>query len=76
MQGMNCPRRVLLIDDDERLGLPLAAFFARHGFELQQATRPSMGRPTGAANSTQTSTYSATTNWVCRPSVSTAWPAT
>jgi two-component system, OmpR family, response regulator len=35
--------RLLLIDDDEHLGPPLAAFFARSGFELQQATRPSAG---------------------------------
>ena len=40
---MNRPRRVLLIDDDEHLGPPLAAFFARHGFEIQHATRPSSG---------------------------------
>jgi two-component system, OmpR family, response regulator len=35
--------RLLLIDDDELLGLPLAAYFARAGFELQHATRPSAG---------------------------------
>jgi two-component system, OmpR family, response regulator len=35
--------RLLLIDDDERLGPPLAAYFARAGFELQHATRPSAG---------------------------------
>ena len=34
-------RRLLLIDDDEELGPPLAAFFRRHGVELEQATRPS-----------------------------------
>ncbi len=34
-------RRLLLVDDDEHLGAPLAAFFRRHGYELQQATRPS-----------------------------------
>jgi OmpR family response regulator RpaB len=34
-------RRVLLVDDDEALGPPLAAFFRRHGIELQHATRPS-----------------------------------
>ena len=34
-------RRLLLVDDDEALGAPLAAFFRRHGIELQQATRPS-----------------------------------
>ncbi len=33
--------RLLLIDDDERLGPPLAAFFQRHGLQMQQATRPS-----------------------------------
>jgi OmpR family response regulator RpaB len=36
-------RRLLLIDDDERLGAPLAAYFRRHGFELVHATRPSAG---------------------------------
>ncbi len=36
-------RRLLLIDDDEHLGPPLAAFFRRHGFELLHATRPSEG---------------------------------
>ena len=35
--------RLLLIDDDELLGPPLAAYFARSGFELRQATRPSEG---------------------------------
>ena len=34
-------RRLLLVDDDEALGAPLAAFFRRHGIELQQAIRPS-----------------------------------
>jgi OmpR family response regulator RpaB len=34
-------RRLLLVDDDEALGPPLAAFFRRHGIEMQQATRPS-----------------------------------
>jgi two-component system OmpR family response regulator len=34
-------RRLLLIDDDERLGPPLAAFFQRHGLQMQHATRPS-----------------------------------
>ncbi len=34
-------RRLLLIDDDELLGPPLAAFFQRHGLQMQQATRPS-----------------------------------
>ena len=36
-------RRLLLIDDDEHLGPPLAAWFRRHDVELQQATRPSLG---------------------------------
>jgi OmpR family response regulator RpaB len=36
-------RRLLLIDDDEHLGPPLAAFFKRHGFELQHATHPRDG---------------------------------
>ena len=35
--------RLLLIDDDEHLGPPLAAYLARSGFELVQATRPSEG---------------------------------
>jgi OmpR family response regulator RpaB len=35
--------RLLLIDDDERLGPPLAEYFARVGFELKHATRPSAG---------------------------------
>lgn len=35
-------RRLLLIDDDERLGPPLAAFFQRHGLQMLQATRPSV----------------------------------
>jgi OmpR family response regulator RpaB len=35
--------RLLLIDDDAHLGAPLAAYFARAGFELQHATRPSAG---------------------------------
>jgi two-component system, OmpR family, response regulator len=38
----NMPR-LLLIDDDELLGPPLAAYFARAGFELQHANRPSAG---------------------------------
>ena len=41
MLPMRPERRLLLIDDDERLGPPLAAYFARHGFDLQHATRPS-----------------------------------
>ena len=36
-------RRLLLIDDDEHLGPPLAAFFRRFDIELQHATRPSTG---------------------------------
>jgi two-component system, OmpR family, response regulator len=35
--------RLLLIDDDEQLGPPLAAYFKRLGFEMQHATRPSIG---------------------------------
>ena len=34
-------RRLLLIDDDERLGPPLAAYLRRFDFELTHATRPS-----------------------------------
>jgi OmpR family response regulator RpaB len=36
-------RRLLLIDDDERLGPPLAAYLRRFDFELTHATRPSAG---------------------------------
>ena len=36
-------RRILLIDDDERLAAPLAAYFKRVEFELDAATRPSEG---------------------------------
>ena len=36
-------RRILLIDDDERLAAPLAAYFKRADFELDAATRPSEG---------------------------------
>jgi OmpR family response regulator RpaB len=36
-------RRLLLIDDDEHLGPPLAEFFRRHGVEMLHATRPSAG---------------------------------
>ena len=36
-------RRILLIDDDERLAPPLAAVFARFDFALDSATRPSEG---------------------------------
>jgi OmpR family response regulator RpaB len=36
-------RRLLLIDDDEHLGPPLAEYFRRHGLELLHATRPSAG---------------------------------
>ncbi len=35
--------RILLIDDDEALGEPLAAYVARFGFVLEQALRPSAG---------------------------------
>jgi OmpR family response regulator RpaB len=35
--------RILLIDDDAQLGEPLAAYFGRFGFELEQAVRPSEG---------------------------------
>ena len=35
--------RILLIDDDEQLGPPLAAYFKRFEFELVHATRPSAG---------------------------------
>ena len=35
--------RILLIDDDEQLGAPLAAYFRRFQFDLQHATRPSEG---------------------------------
>jgi OmpR family response regulator RpaB len=35
--------RILLIDDDRHLGAPLAAYLARSGFVLQQATTPSAG---------------------------------
>jgi OmpR family response regulator RpaB len=36
-------RRLLLIDDDELLGPPLAAYFRRVDFELRHATRPGVG---------------------------------
>jgi two-component system, OmpR family, response regulator len=36
-------KRILLIDDDEGLGPPLAAYFARFELGLEQATRPSEG---------------------------------
>ena len=35
--------RILLIDDDEELGPPLATYFKRYEFDLQQATQPSAG---------------------------------
>ena len=36
-------RRILLIDDDELLAAPLAAYFKRFDFDLDGATRPSAG---------------------------------
>ena len=36
-------KRILLIDDDEGLGPPLATYFARFELALEQATRPSEG---------------------------------
>ncbi len=35
--------RILLIDDDAQLGEPLAAYFGRFGYALEQAVRPSEG---------------------------------
>lgn len=35
--------RILLIDDDQALGEPLAAYFARFGLDLTQVLRPSEG---------------------------------
>ncbi|KPU91084.1 two-component system response regulator [Variovorax paradoxus] len=35
--------RILLIDDDEHLGAPLASYFARFGCTLESAVRPSEG---------------------------------
>ncbi len=35
--------RILLIDDDEQLGPPLATYFQRFELELVQALRPSEG---------------------------------
>ena len=35
--------RLLLIDDDERLGPPLATYLARAGFALEHATHPQQG---------------------------------
>lgn len=35
--------RILLIDDDEQLGPPLATYFRRYELDLTQATRPSEG---------------------------------
>ena len=50
---MHAMRRLLLIDDDEHLGPPLAAFFKRFDFDLRHATKPSAGlallRAPGAA---------------------------
>ena len=40
----NAPmHRILLIDDDEQLGAPLAAYFRRYELVLEQALRPSDG---------------------------------
>jgi OmpR family response regulator RpaB len=36
-------QRILLIDDDARMGEPLAAYFRRFDLDLQQATRPGEG---------------------------------
>ena len=36
-------RRILLIDDDEQLAAPLAAYLAKFEFALDNATRPSAG---------------------------------
>ena len=36
-------RRILLIDDDERLAAPLAVYLKRAEFELDAAARPSEG---------------------------------
>ena len=35
--------RILLIDDDEQLGPPLAAYFQRFDLTLEQALKPSEG---------------------------------
>ena len=35
--------KVLLIDDDENLGPPLAAYLRRFDLDLESATRPSTG---------------------------------
>ncbi|MDM0010831.1 response regulator transcription factor [Variovorax sp. J22P168] len=35
--------RILLIDDDAHLGAPLASYFARFDFQLDSASRPSVG---------------------------------
>ncbi|MDM0026799.1 response regulator transcription factor [Variovorax saccharolyticus] len=35
--------RILLIDDDEHLGAPLASYFARFDFQLDSVSRPSEG---------------------------------
>jgi len=40
---MSPTRRLLLIDDDEHLGPPLAAWLARHGFTLDCALTPADG---------------------------------
>jgi OmpR family response regulator RpaB len=40
---MGAMNRILLIDDDEQLGPPLAAYFQRFELQLVHATRPSAG---------------------------------
>ena len=35
--------KILLIDDDEQLAIPLAAYFKRFDLLLESATRPSLG---------------------------------
>jgi two-component system, OmpR family, response regulator len=36
-------QKILLIDDDEQLAIPLAAYFKRFDLQLESATRPSLG---------------------------------
>jgi OmpR family response regulator RpaB len=40
---MAAMHRILLIDDDELLAAPLAAYLQRFGMQLESATRPSLG---------------------------------